>query len=700
MNANCENNNIFHSKSEDSLKWRLNLTSCISNIESGENNNSLMDKNKTNYSSNNNIITTPESGATKARNFYITLAKESPKNISYDSSSDTYDSFHFRETDYCKDTTDTLSDSSYTTEEIATVDMVEYEVASRSASENFYSNDSSSGTEDIVFALVTKSAATESSTSDFADSEESNYNIVQKDSELSSADYWKCVKCKNKQNNPMFRYCERCYQIRKSHFPPRPPQRKRRGELQNKMSSGLDKYVQKSNNNGNCTSLSSLSDIDKNMSSSNKINNSSKDTISSKVPNAITTDVTSNINDIKGFGKFYSNNAKNILGSSISNSASFNNCNLSQNQLSRLSSEKNFSSSDSEGDDMKFNKIIKNNEIQKESCETNATSNFFSTPKFSKNLKRKNPFEISLANNAKRFFVESSSCSSVTNLTNHCSSSNNSSLTTTITANNESSCNVLEKRDTNLVVNDSETDLALEFIDNISNSIKLQKDSGISGGSLSSTSGPSSSQEYFSSQGSVDFVCSSHSNETKLEINSIYCNCNLKTNSTKNPMPSISNMDNLDDTVSEDLDEKDYDFNDDKISLNNDNEDNENTTNLSQSLMENIKGLNNNNILSTSSNNIVQKLKKRKRHRKILSPFNNKIKNKTFENNLKKDQDATNNSDSCIVCLDGPKNGVFVHSRFLHLCCCYRCAVKIWNKNKKCPICNCAVKNIMKIFIH
>lgn len=65
---------------------------------------------------------------------------------------------------------------------------------------------------------------------------------------------------------------------------------------------------------------------------------------------------------------------------------------------------------------------------------------------------------------------------------------------------------------------------------------------------------------------------------------------------------------------------------------------------------------------------------------------------------------AANGIDSsyglCMMCLSQPKNGVFVHSRFLHLCCCYRCAVKVWNKQKRCPICNCKIKNVMKLFVH
>lgn len=33
------------------------------------------------------------------------------------------------------------------------------------------------------------------------------------DPELGPADYWTCIKCKNKKNNPMYRFCEKCYQV-------------------------------------------------------------------------------------------------------------------------------------------------------------------------------------------------------------------------------------------------------------------------------------------------------------------------------------------------------------------------------------------------------------------------------------------------------------------------------------------------------
>lgn len=43
-----------------------------------------------------------------------------------------------------------------------------------------------------------------------ADTEESD---APTDPELGCADYWTCIKCKNQKNNPMYRYCEKCYQV-------------------------------------------------------------------------------------------------------------------------------------------------------------------------------------------------------------------------------------------------------------------------------------------------------------------------------------------------------------------------------------------------------------------------------------------------------------------------------------------------------
>lgn len=44
-----------------------------------------------------------------------------------------------------------------------------------------------------------------------ADTEESD---APTDPELGRADYWTCIKCKNRKNNPMYRFCEKCYQVK------------------------------------------------------------------------------------------------------------------------------------------------------------------------------------------------------------------------------------------------------------------------------------------------------------------------------------------------------------------------------------------------------------------------------------------------------------------------------------------------------
>lgn len=68
---------------------------------------------------------------------------------------------------------------------------------------------------DCVVAAVAR-AMFDTSSSDMndlcflADTEESDGPM---DVELGRADYWTCVKCKNRQNNPMYRYCEKCYQV-------------------------------------------------------------------------------------------------------------------------------------------------------------------------------------------------------------------------------------------------------------------------------------------------------------------------------------------------------------------------------------------------------------------------------------------------------------------------------------------------------
>ncbi|XP_017786094.1 PREDICTED: E3 ubiquitin-protein ligase Mdm2-like [Nicrophorus vespilloides] len=52
----------------------------------------------------------------------------------------------------------------------------------------------------------------------------------------------------------------------------------------------------------------------------------------------------------------------------------------------------------------------------------------------------------------------------------------------------------------------------------------------------------------------------------------------------------------------------------------------------------------------------------------------------------------------CIMCNTSPQNGIFLHGSIGHMCCCYKCAMKSWKSSKRCPVCNCKVKNVIKVF--
>lgn len=78
-----------------------------------------------------------------------------------------------------------------------------------------------------------------------------------------------------------------------------------------------------------------------------------------------------------------------------------------------------------------------------------------------------------------------------------------------------------------------------------------------------------------------------------------------------------------------------------------------------------------------------------------------KLTKKVLANTLKemvtKDSQVDNNM--CFICVTEPKSGVFVHGRIAHICCCYKCAMKVWSTAKRCPICNRKVSNVLKAVI-
>lgn len=58
----------------------------------------------------------------------------------------------------------------------------------------------------------------------------------------------------------------------------------------------------------------------------------------------------------------------------------------------------------------------------------------------------------------------------------------------------------------------------------------------------------------------------------------------------------------------------------------------------------------------------------------------------------------TENKELCILCNINPKNSIFLHGNIAHMCSCYKCAMRTWGTNKRCPVCNCKVRNVVKVF--
>ncbi|XP_015597579.1 E3 ubiquitin-protein ligase Mdm2 isoform X2 [Cephus cinctus] len=156
--------------------------------------------------------------------WYVTLQSESPQPSDEDNES--IYSFQEKETDSAKDTSDTSTHTWVSSSEHGDVSVhLEYEVDSLSEDANPFAQDTSSSDPEDIMAIGVLTAICDTDLGLAADSEDSRSSI---DSEIGRADYWTCVQCNADNNNPLFRYCEKCYQIRKNFFPPRPKRKKHR----------------------------------------------------------------------------------------------------------------------------------------------------------------------------------------------------------------------------------------------------------------------------------------------------------------------------------------------------------------------------------------------------------------------------------------------------------------------------------------
>ncbi|XP_045468428.1 uncharacterized protein LOC123676533 [Harmonia axyridis] len=125
------------------------------------------------------------------------------------------------ETDLVRDSSDTEQfGSEYEVE-------IEYEVDSASGSDSNSLLDTS-GDSDVErdMFLAAAAAICDSTFEQWVTDVEDSDNTSSEDTSFNRTDFWTCVKCKSQKNNPLFCYCEKCFQDRKTLFPPRPKPRK------------------------------------------------------------------------------------------------------------------------------------------------------------------------------------------------------------------------------------------------------------------------------------------------------------------------------------------------------------------------------------------------------------------------------------------------------------------------------------------
>ncbi|XP_070492764.1 dentin sialophosphoprotein-like [Chironomus tepperi] len=510
--------------------------------------------------------------------YFVKLAPESPLRQSLDMYNDesSYDSFHNQETDVCKDSTDDdFSDTSSKTEGYAVLD-VEYEVASSSDEDNSDNSSISSGTDEFTLeaattafyefnALVNGQLLDDDDSDEFilADTEDDTDGSI--DLELGQADYWKCVKCNNRQNNPLYRYCEKCYQVRKSLFPPRPKKLRKTRTTPNrkrKMAQPSQDY--------STTEIDSDSEFDSPVKKKfiTRDESASPSTNSSCIKNG-------NQSIIKD--KHSNENSKHA------NSAGELSCNQT--------------SSDDCGDDGEIVAYKSSDVLTKikvsptESIEIAKVSSYPST---SLNIK----LESSRDDNS---YVE-------------------------------------YKLENKIIQNVYRQELKCVRQRLPPNKLDW-KDSGMS-------SCQESSQEFSSSPIDEGYLARTSSN--------------VSSKSTDSQIDFVASQAST--LIQQDSDEESD----------------------SEEILTRVEEY---------TKERQDKMKECSSIRPVTSDLVQSSEDLTADIN-------DSNLGICRFCMINPKNGVFVHNNCLHLCCCYKCALKVWKKRKSCPICNCKIKNVTKIFVH
>lgn len=160
----------------------------------------------------------------KPRYYYFRLESESSKASEDDTES--ICSIQDKDTDVVRDTSDTESqaDSEKNGDEYEL--EIEYEVASLSGSDANGIEVSSSDSDDMMLAAAAAVMCDSSIEAWVTDGEDSDSSSDE--TSFGRTDFSTCVQCKGENDNPLYRYCEKCFQDRKRFFPPRPRRNRRK----------------------------------------------------------------------------------------------------------------------------------------------------------------------------------------------------------------------------------------------------------------------------------------------------------------------------------------------------------------------------------------------------------------------------------------------------------------------------------------
>ncbi|KRT83792.1 hypothetical protein AMK59_4285 [Oryctes borbonicus] len=159
-------------------------------------------------------------------NYYVRLESES--SLASEEDTESVYSMQGRETELVQDSDDTDAGSYF-----------EYEVRSFSE-EDTDPCFSSSGSDDDMLVTEEVIAAVLGDTSLEAWAPDGEDSSTTDDEDFGKTDFGTCAQCKSKNNNPRFRLCEKCFQVRKNFYPPRPKRCKKRKIQSNKKTVNVD----------------------------------------------------------------------------------------------------------------------------------------------------------------------------------------------------------------------------------------------------------------------------------------------------------------------------------------------------------------------------------------------------------------------------------------------------------------------------